>query len=442
LLNLTVADKVSRVGSKAFNLGQLTKRGLPTPGGFVVPDGVFQQHLERADVNSAIDALLERLDGLSEQAIASAGAAIRERIIATDLAGPLRAALADVGGRQWRDRPLAVRSSAVGEDSATTSFAGQLDSFLNVAGEPALETALRATWASLFSQRVLLYARHHQLRPRHMGVIVQPQVNARFSGVLFTRDPCGGGHADTMLLEYCAGLGEAVVGGRVTPSRLRIDRGDLTLTPEHGAGDADALDSAAEHAIRQISRWALELEAAEGAPQDLEWCVDAGGLPVIVQARPATQRVAAPPGGRVHWSNANIAENFPEPVSPFLFSIVKPGYSAYFRNLGRGFGVSRRRLAAVATPLDDIVGLQGGHLYYNLTHIHALLQMMPGGRRLVEYFNLFVGAEAIPAPPPLPLGILARAAETLRIAVCVLWQYVFIARRVRRFEAKVHCRAE
>lgn len=434
LIDLADVDQVATAGGKAFNLARIGRLGIPTPGGAVIPDSVFQRHLTRAGVTGDIEQLFARLDELPEPGIETASTNIRERIAVAELDPALARTLALAGALQGR--VLAVRSSAVGEDTARMSFAGQLESFLNVAGTVGLETAIKATWGSLFSPRVLRYARHHKVRVGHMGVIIQPQVDARLSGVLFTRDPANR-HVDSMLAEYCAGLGEQVVGGLITPSRLRIDRDDLTLSLEYAADASTNLDDESTQAIKDIARMGLALEREYGAPQDIEWCIDRDNRVVIVQARPASQVARVAAKVLVHWTNANIAENYPDPVSPFLFSIVRPGYSAYFRNLGLGFGISRRRIQAMAAPLEDIVGLQGGRLYYNLTNIHALLQMMPAGRRLVESFNLFVGAENIPAPPEMPLGVLARTLETARIFGAILWQYLFIQGRVRRFERRV-----
>jgi phosphohistidine swiveling domain-containing protein len=436
LIDLSLADDVALVGGKALNLSRLCALRVPTPGGAVIPDGVFQRHLHCAGADQEVARLHERLAVLGSSEIEQFSAVIRERVMSTALEPALKTAWNCARETLWKKSLLAVRSSAVGEDDARHSFAGQLDSVLNVDSDAGLEAAVKATWSSLFSLRVLLYARHKRVRVRRMGVIVQRQIDARWSGVLFTRDP-GGLHADAMLAEYCAGLGEQVVSGRVTPDRLWINRRDLALNSESAGDHEVALPPRATRAVRDIARMGLELEAELGCPQDIEWCVDGDNAPVLVQCRPARvaarEAVAAP----VHWSNANIAENFPEPVSPFLYSVVKPGYSAYFRNLGRGFGIARQRLVAMAEPLEDVVGLQGGRLYYNLTNINALIRLMPAGRRLVAFFNLFVGAQAIPAPPTVYLGRLARALESVRIALAVLWQYVFIQGRVRRFEARV-----
>ena len=139
-------------------------------------------------------------------------------------------------------------------------------------------------------------------------------------------------------------------------------------------------------------------------PQDIEWTIDADGRLWIVQARPITTAAERRPGPlrerrlsgaelHVQWSNANVNENFPEPISPLLYSIASAGYYHYFRNLGLSFGISRRRLAAMEQPLRQIIGVHGARMYYNLTNIHAVLRTAPFGERLAASFNQFVGAD-------------------------------------------------
>ncbi|MCI0517084.1 MAG: hypothetical protein L0Y45_04545 [Woeseiaceae bacterium] len=436
LVDLDALESAAIAGSKAFNLGRMARMGLPTPGGFAIPDSVFQQHLQNARVLQDLADLHAGLPTASRSQLDIWSASIGNRISGTGLAAGLLQALHRETQKRWPRQKLAVRSSAVGEDSVRSSFAGQLGSQLDVDTLPALETAIRSTWASLFSPRVLVYARQNRLDLRHMGVIVQPQVAARLSGVLFTRDPTGRLPGD-MVLEYVSGLGERLVGGEVTPSRLRIDRSTSAVSAEFIAPESGVPDARTIAAVIELADYGLQLETRDGIAQDIEWCVDRDDRVMLVQSRPVTGTAHGRASPQYHWSNANIAENFPEPVSPFLFSIVRPGYSAYFRNLGLGFGLSRRRIDGAADAFDNIVGLQGGRLYYNLSNIHWLLQMMPGGRRLTEYFNLFVGAEGTPATVPAYRGRLSLAFECVRIAASVLWQYLFIQRRVRRFENRI-----
>lgn len=441
LIDLDAIDDVTIAGSKAFNLGRMARLGLPTPGGFAIPDAVFQQHLRSARVLPDLADMQTGLETASRPQLESWSASVRHRITETALAADLQQALRQEMRKRWPRQKLAVRSSAVGEDTIRASFAGQLDSHLNVDSPAALEIAVKATWASLFSLRVLVYARQNRLTVRHMGVIVQPMVPARMSGVLFTRDPTGR-QPGSMLLEYVPGLGERLVSGEETPSRLRIERNTRHVTAEFVASGADAPDAQTFSAANEVATLGLTLETSYGFAQDVEWCVDERNRVVLVQCRPATQQTHRRSSTQYHFSNANIAENFPEPVSPFLYSIVRPGYSAYFRNLGLGFGLSRRRIDAAADAFDNVVALHGGRLYYNLSNIHRLLQLMPGGHRLKEYFNLFVGADDTPAAELSRPGRFSLAFEYGRVAVSVLWQYLFIQLRLRRFESRVTAFAE
>jgi len=435
------AVSVRDYGHKAASLARLIRDGLPVPAGLVLPDALLQEHLDRCGLAAELDALQAKLGSLDRDALREAASRIREAIVATELDPGLRAELAAQHARRWQGRLLAVRSSAAGEDSLQASFAGQLESFLGVGSVEELGHAVRRTWASLWSERALLYARHKGMRLRRMGVIVQEQVDASLSGVLFTRDPLDG-QGDRMLVEYCSGLGEALVGGAITPSRLRIARDDLTLSPVEPAAEGSELGPAQRRGIRALAHMALDIERRRGVPQDVEWSIDALGEPRLLQARPVStagpRREPGPAAALVHWSNANIAENFPEPVSPFLYSVVRPGYTAYFRNLALGFGLSRLRVEAMRDALEDLVGLHGGRLYYNLTNIHRVMRLAPGGRWLVRSFNLFVGAADVPEAPLPSMGRLRRAAEGLRIFACTTWQYLWVQRRVQAFERRAN----
>jgi phosphohistidine swiveling domain-containing protein len=445
---LGAADDPAALGAKAGNLGRLARLGLPVPPGFVIEASAFAA-----------------LGALSAQATAAEGAARRAAILAAPLPAGLSAELAECW-RQLRP-PFIVRSSALGEDSAAASFAGQLDSIFPVAGLAELEDALRRCWASYFSQRCLAYQERGPGKLQGMAVLVQELVPAVFSGVLFTRwssnaetplppTPRGRGEGGEpnregaapppapasrpsepegsgMLGEYCLGYGEALVSGAVDPGRFTLDRRTLAASFEVQLESAPPTETLAE-----LGRLALRCELAFGGPQDIEWCIDGEGRLFLVQARPVTSQ--AKPERRVLWSNANVNENFPAPVSPLLYSVAATGYSHYFRNLALAFGVSARRIARLEPAFRQIVGVHRGRIYYHLSHIHRILRGVPGGEFLARSFDDFVGAEggAAEAPPPK-----TRAWEWLRMAACVFGRYRILRRRVSRFEQRIEsfCRA-
>jgi pyruvate,water dikinase len=400
---LAAASDERACGGKAVGIARLIRAGAPTPPGVVIEASAFHAQLARS--------------GPTRAAV---------------LGAPLDAGLAASLRAQFERRSagvrLAVRSSAIGEDSRTASFAGQFDTVLDVDSPEALERAVRAVWASAFGERALRYAQHRGVQPAGMAVIV----HAAFSGVLFTRDPSRP-DADHMLIEYCAGLGERLVAGAVTPGRARIVRADLRVEVEQVAEDEPALDPRGHPAIAALARHALALEHALKGPQDIEWSIDRAGRIVLLQCRPLT--ATAP--RKDLWSNANIAENFPGPVAPFLRSFVARGYAGYFRGLGVAFGISRRRMDAMSEALDGLVGVHAGRLYYNLSNIHAVLHLAPGGAWLARFFNQFTGAEGTPAPRRARRSAAARIVEGLRIACKVPWQYARVARRLARFERTV-----
>jgi pyruvate,water dikinase len=327
-----------------------------------------------------------------------------------------------------------VRSSAIGEDSSDSSFAGQLDSIGDITTERELRDAILRCWRSRSSDRVRTYERSRGHALNGIAIIIQQQIRAALAGVLFTEDPTGRPGA---LIEYCAGAGEDLVAGRVNPGRLVVDRAGVICRLAE-IPDATLTDEAA----RTLASEGRRIADAFAAPQDIEWTIDHAGAVWFVQARPITVRTPGPTRRRtILWSNANVNENFPDPISPLLYSIAAPGYYHYFLNLGRAFGLSRRRLAAIEQPLGHIIGVHGARMYYNLTSIHTVLRAAPFGEALASAFNQFVGAGEVAPDERRDRGWRGwRATEALelaRIGVSVAWQYAFLTRRLVAFEQTV-----
>jgi pyruvate,water dikinase len=256
--------EVMAYGGKAANLSTALRYGLPVPEGFA---------LSWSEVDD----------------------------IATEMpraAGALRADLAEMAYV-----PLAVRSSAVGEDSRVASFAGQHLTVLNVIGDDAVLAAIRRVWQSGRDKAPLAYRRRMAVAddPR-IAVIVQHLVAAEVAGVLFTCDPVSGA-TDRWLIEASWGLGEAVVAGLVSPDLyIATPSGDLlearrgtkkvAVMPDAGGGTSQrptegdnwCLDEAA---VRELAGMGAACERLFGPGQDIEWAV-AGGKTWLLQSRPIT----------------------------------------------------------------------------------------------------------------------------------------------------------
>ncbi|HSE16320.1 MAG TPA: PEP/pyruvate-binding domain-containing protein [Pyrinomonadaceae bacterium] len=435
IVPLDHATPLDLVGGKAHNLRKVSELGLRVPHGFVVTTRAFEAFLEEND-------LAEEIQALSRRQLSTR---IHDLIVNTPLSPELCDVL-DHAAEEMLDRgPVVVRSSAVGEDSARASFAGQHDSFLHVRTLAGLKNALRECWASCWSERAIAYRAARGLEIKSMAVVVQTQVDALAAGVLFTRTAEG-----TILVEHTSGLGDALVAGAIDPGRFVLQRGGnsfrvLSAGEQPIKNIEDVLLSRSR--LAELGRVAATLEEGLGGPQDVEWAIDRSGLLYIVQSRPITAiptiSAAQPVGPPVRWSDANVNENFPAPISPFLYSMASAGYANYFRNLARAFGLSKQRIAAMDDALRHIIGVHGARMYYNLTNIHTVLRTTPFGDALVTAFNSFVGAGG-------SFGDVARTrtnrlrelVELAVIAVKVTWLYLFLGRRIASFERLVDDFAE
>lgn len=429
--SLARAHDHSTYGGKAANLARILCAGLAVPSGFVIGVHVYRAQLARLGIEPCFESLIAALRATDEVGARAAAVQLRQTLLDSQLDPQLMESLRStvVTGERY-----AVRSSALGEDTAEASFAGQFDSVLDCTSIEAVSAAVRRVWASLFADRALKYAVHRKRLPHGMAVVIQRQVDAKISGVMFTRDPRPQ-YTESLLVEYCVGLGDRLVSGELAPGRLRIDRIDATVSVEQGADQQGAVDLTVFESASAFLTIAKQLEALFGGPLDIEWSMDASGRVIVLQARPITAHSAHE--SVVIWSNANIAENFPEPVCPLLQSFVGRGYSAYFRALGIAFGISRQRMAAMADALDQIIGSHAGRLYYNLTNIHTVIHLAPGGRWLTRFFNQFTGAEDFPAPRQLVQHKVRKWIEAAGVAIHVIWRYLRVGKGLRTFEQEV-----
>lgn len=267
--------------------------------------------------------------------------------------------------------PVAVRSSAVGEDAASRSFAGLFETVLDVGSVEAAFEAVRRVVASATSPRVAAYS--GSTSPP-MGLVVQSLVAARAAGVCFTRDPAGRDRA--VVVEAVAGSGEALVSGRSEPARFRVYRSGLGRFETHveGAPGVLAVDEA-----ESVAREATGLEALLGEPLDLEWALDAKGALWWLQARPITV-LREPPSYEVArsfpeaddgpvtvWSTLNVRETLPEPLYPLTWSHWRDELLPVVTR--HAFGVRPGSPAARALLGLDLVN---GRIAFNLNAVRAV----------------------------------------------------------------------
>ena len=363
------AADLAAVGGKGASLARLARAGLPVPAGFHVTTEAYRSFV--ALFRDAIDpAAPERTKAL-----------FAGHDVPAPVAEEIRRAYRALGD----DVPVAVRSSATAEDLPTLSFAGQQDTYLNIRGGDAVLDAVRRCWASLWNPRAVAYRDEHGVSHDDvaLAVVVQELVPADASGILFTADPVTGTRTETVI-NAAWGLGEAVVGGQVTPDTVTVTRGVVTrattgaktvMTVRTAVGteerpvpdelrDRPVLDEA--QAV-ELAGLGARIQELFGVPVDVEWTRRDGEF-AIVQARPIT---GLPPQveewndslkGEYLWTAGNFGEAIPDVMTPITWSFVQL--------------FIHEAMSASAMPGFDMVGNIGGRFYMNLTPVYALAKAL------------------------------------------------------------------
>ncbi len=286
-------SKVAVVGGKGAALGELSRvEGVSVPPGFCVTTDAFRRVVEEAASLEDPLARLARLEPGERGAIGQLAAEIRGTLEGTVIPEDVTAAITAAVGRLGAQDAYAVRSSATAEDLPGASFAGQQDTYLNVVGRAAILEHVRRCWASLFTERAVIYRLRNGFDHRkvHMAVVVQQMVLARASGVLFTADPITANRR-VAAVEATAGLGESLVSGLVNADVYRVRDGKVIAHEERQA--QPPLTDAQAVRLAQLGR---RVEAHFGHPQDIEWCL-ADDAFEIVQSRPITTLFPIPESG-------------------------------------------------------------------------------------------------------------------------------------------------
>ena len=346
---ITKADFLD-VGGKGANLGEMINSGLPVPGGFVLLTASYRRFIQSNGLEQKINTLLQKVGENDLQSLEGAAAKIQalfeEAAIPGDILAGIESAYALIGRAE-----VAVRSSATAEDLPGTSFAGQYNTYLNVRGSEELYETIKKCWASLWNYRALSYRVKQNIGNSDLahGVVVQKMVEAEKSGILFTANPVNG-RRDQMLLNSSWGLGEAIVGGEVTPDQWIMDKEKNDILEERAAKkevmtvrkdkgiEFVTVPSGKQEQVTLVRDEVLSLlelghkvEQYFSSPQDIEWAYQDGKF-YLVQTRPITSLYPLPEpvegrgGLRVHVNMNVLSQGMQEPLTPM-------GYHVYMKNV-------------------------------------------------------------------------------------------------------------
>ena len=371
-----------RVGGKGLNLGKLTKAGFPVPKGFCVTTDAYRLSVQ----------------GLSEQNQSD----VKEIRLSQELVTAIHTAR-----EKLQTTTFAVRSSATAEDLAEASFAGQQDTFLNVTPDELLD-ALKACWASLWSERAIAYRQTQKIADEGlaMAVVIQEMCEADVSGVLFTVAPF---NENASIIESNWGLGESVVSGAIMPDSFQVSRETGEILERNVATKCEMVTAAGvsevpstqqdvpsltDTQLKELTQLGMRVETHYGQPMDIEWAL-ANGQFVLLQSRHITTspksitypewaysipevdnevveeirqeeiqilEARAAEQGTV-WCHHNLAEVLPAPL-PMTWEIMKK----FMSGVG-GLGKAYRDLGFYPSEQVDnegILDLICGRIYVNL----------------------------------------------------------------------------
>ncbi|WGV57388.1 phosphoenolpyruvate synthase [Brevibacillus brevis] len=370
------------VGAKGLNLGKLSKiEGIQVPEGYCVTTVGYQKAIEQ---NEAYHALLDRLTMLKvddRDQIGEISRKIRQLILEVEIPSDVVEAVTRYLSRFGEEHAYAVRSSATAEDLPHASFAGQQDTYLNIIGIDAILHHISKCWASLFTDRAVIYRMqngfdHSQV---YLSVIVQRMVFPQASGILFTAHPMTG-NRKLLSIDASFGLGEALVSGlvsadvyhvrneqivdkRITAKKIAIygrqEGGTETrqLNPEQ-----QKTQTLTDQQILQLERIGRRIEEHFGCPQDIEWCL-ADDTFYVVQSRPITTLYPIPEANDQEnhvYVSVGHQQMMTDPFKPLGISVwVLTGASPMFKTAGGRLFVDITKGLASTTGRQNLLGVLG-----------------------------------------------------------------------------------
>lgn len=324
-------DDVGLVGGKGANLGEMTNAKIPVPYGFIVTSHAYFEFIRENELQPKIKQLLALLNYENPSELQQASSHIQHLIMTSPMSNSLSKQIISYYEnivlreekfykthsvlrtmmhslkRLYRQPIVAVRSSATAEDLPSASFAGQQDTYLNVRGDSHLLHSIKKCWASLFNERAIYYRHEQKFDHFKVGLaaVVQRMIESDKSGIAFSADPVTNDKTK-MVIEAIFGLGEYIVGGKVTPDHYEVDKRSFVILKKFNSYQNIKLVKSAtsnqeirlnkaqgaapkltEEEIIKVALLVKEIEDHYYFPQDIEWAIEKNKV-FIVQSRPIT----------------------------------------------------------------------------------------------------------------------------------------------------------
>jgi pyruvate,water dikinase len=400
-------ETIKSIGGKALGLHELKKIGINVPAWATITSSMFKQIC-------AGDRQLAQLIAQENIKPEEKAVLIRKYLKDIGLDDTYQKVLSEVwneisaGGK----KAVAVRSSAADEDSKVLSFAGQMDSFLNIRNFKAFLDAVCNCWASLFGERAVLYRIQNKIDPwsSQIAVVVQQMIESEISGVIFSANPLTG-NTKEMMVSSTWGLGEGLVSGvldadtfilnsngEVIKSEIAEKKQKISYSQSGGtaavevASDKQSVLSLNKKQLKELHKIALKVQTFKSIPMDIEFGIENGKI-YLLQARPITNLKKYPEFNV--WDNSNIVESYSGVTTPLTFSFIRRAYFAVYWQFCQTIGLDKKTILANTHVFENMLGLIQGRVYYNLLNWYRLVSLMPGFKYNKRFMEQMMGLQVV-----------------------------------------------
>jgi len=416
-------EDAAQVGGKALNLARMNRNGFSVPDAFVIPVSVYEQFLKDSSLDIRIKEMVGSTEFGDSEAVSSASDSIRELVLIQGMSKGLELLITKACSAFPPGTLFAVRSSAIAEDKDDASFAGQQDTFLNVLPQNVAERSKRC-WASYWTARAMTYRHDRNVDQTATGiaVVVQRMVEATSSGIMFTIDPIS--KKDQVVIEAGWGLGESIASGMVMPDRFVCDRKKLQLIdrrinrkmkgvflrsensmPVDIDPEKQMLPSLEDSVAVELAQIGMKLEEHFGAPQDIEWALDAAGISIL-QCRPITTL----DNKETIWTRAYGDEYWADATTPLFYSYMGDYLTKYVNWEGA------RIMGYHSLDGVPLLRLHKAHIYFNTFVLGEIFTYNPRFSRTKELLNYFPERDQVRIANA-PTKIAARIMAEVRISI-------------------------
>ncbi len=412
--NNTPEDFEQYGGGKAANMAKLSSMGLNVPHWFCIS-------------TEAYHAFVDANDGVpirqNDETLADYALRVEKTFMNYNFPEEIKQTIArQLANEGLKGLYVAVRSSAIGEDSEDCSFAGMHSSFLFQKEMDSILHSIKMCWASGFSERALLYSQQKGMAIDNIsvGVIIQKMVHAESSGVAFSRSPLSLAEANRVVINAVYGMGEGLVSGEIEGDALYVDRTTYEIEKEIAEKEEIFVKTATEgiqnvtveermkgsaaisdaQAI-EVTEQVIALENQLGHPQDFEWAYESGEL-YALQTRPVTTLPSSHYYEHIDqvtlWDNSNIIESYSGVTSPLTYSFANACYEEVYRQFCQVIGVPDTLISEYDTVFKNMLGLLRGRIYYNLINWYKLVILLPGASNNKEFMETMMGVRQALTP--------------------------------------------